>query len=113
MPGVSYCQSPSGGKRGCVVQNVAQRAVSPARNLLEEVGVPIGRTVIGGFSQGCVMSYAVGLGVGRPVPAGILGLSGFVPTVEECRCGNASGDGKLEKNLNRCDTFRRPKSRTG
>jgi phospholipase/carboxylesterase len=46
------------------------------------IGVPLGRTVIAGFSQGCVMSYALGLGLGRPTPAGIIALSGFVPTVE-------------------------------
>ncbi len=51
-------------------------------SLAREVGVPIERTVIGGFSQGAVMSYAVGLGRGRPAPAGILALSGFMPTVE-------------------------------
>lgn len=44
-------------------------------------GVPWERTVIGGFSQGCVMSYALGLGAGRPAPAGIIGLSGFIPRV--------------------------------
>jgi phospholipase/carboxylesterase len=48
----------------------------------EETGVPIERTVIGGFSQGAVMSYALGLGAGRPTPAGILALSGFIPRVE-------------------------------
>ncbi len=45
-------------------------------------GVPIDRTVIGGFSQGSVMSYALGLGRSRPAPAGIIALSGFMPTVE-------------------------------
>lgn len=40
------------------------------------------RTVLGGFSQGAVMSYALGLGAGRPRPAGILALSGFLPVVE-------------------------------
>jgi phospholipase/carboxylesterase len=40
------------------------------------------RTILGGFSQGAVMSYALGLGRGRPRPAGIIALSGFVPTVE-------------------------------
>lgn len=40
------------------------------------------RTIVGGFSMGCVMSYAVGLGPARPSPAGILAMSGFVPTVE-------------------------------
>lgn len=60
------------------------------------------RTVLGGFSMGAVMSHALGLGPtgaadpagpagaaadagllpGRPVVAGVLGLSGFVPTVD-------------------------------
>lgn len=39
-------------------------------------------TVVGGFSQGAVMSYALALGAGRPVPAGLLALSGFVPVVD-------------------------------
>jgi phospholipase/carboxylesterase len=43
------------------------------------------RTILGGFSQGTVMSYAVGLGEGRPLPAGIVALSGFVPTVDSWR----------------------------
>jgi phospholipase/carboxylesterase len=38
--------------------------------------------VLGGFSMGAVMSYAVGLGEGRPSPAGIVAMSGFVPTVD-------------------------------
>jgi phospholipase/carboxylesterase len=50
--------------------------------LPEAIGVPTDRTVVGGFSQGAVMSYAVGLGAGRPAPAGILAMSGFMPTVE-------------------------------
>jgi phospholipase/carboxylesterase len=45
-------------------------------------GIGWDRTVLGGFSMGSVMSYAVGLGPGRPSPAGILAMSGFVPTVE-------------------------------
>ena len=32
--------------------------------------------------QGAVMSFALGLAPGRPAPAGILALSGFLPTVE-------------------------------
>lgn len=39
-------------------------------------------TILGGFSMGTVMSYALGLGGDRPAPAGILGFSGFVPTVD-------------------------------
>ncbi len=53
---------------------------------LSEIGEWAGagpeRIVIGGFSQGTVMSYALGLGGGRPRPAGILALSGFIPEVE-------------------------------
>ena len=49
---------------------------------LAEHGVGWDRTVLGGFSQGTVMSYAVGLGEGRPLPAGILAMSGFIPTVD-------------------------------
>ena len=44
-------------------------------------GVPWERIILGGFSQGSVMAYALGLGAGRPSPAGIVAISGFVPTV--------------------------------
>ena len=37
--------------------------------------------MLGGFSQGAVMTYALGLGSGRPAPAGLIALSGFIPTV--------------------------------
>jgi phospholipase/carboxylesterase len=50
-------------------------------SLLAEHGLVPGRTVLGGFSQGAVMAYALGLGAGRPAPAGIVALSGFLPTV--------------------------------
>lgn len=50
--------------------------------LLTEHGLRHDQLVLGGFSQGTVMSYAVGLGAGRPQPAGIVALSGFMPTVE-------------------------------
>ena len=51
-------------------------------SLPDALGVPWTRTVLGGFSMGAVMSYAAGLGFGRPAPAGILALSGFLPTVD-------------------------------
>lgn len=51
--------------------------------LLDEFGVDVDRTVIGGFSQGCVMSYALALGQDRPGPAGVIGMSGFIPTVDD------------------------------
>ena len=49
--------------------------------LLAEHGLSHDRLVLGGFSQGTVMSYALGLGAGRPRPAGVIGLSGFIPNV--------------------------------
>ena len=51
--------------------------------LAERTGVPIERTVLGGFSQGAVMAWALALGPGRPRPAGILAMSGFIPTVPD------------------------------
>ncbi len=50
--------------------------------LLEERGLDWSSAVIGGFSQGTVMSYAVALGEGRPEPAGLLAMSGFIPEVD-------------------------------
>ena len=50
--------------------------------LWERMAITPERTVLGGFSMGSVMSYALALGHARPVPAGILAFSGFVPTVE-------------------------------
>jgi phospholipase/carboxylesterase len=55
------------------------------RDVPELTGVPWERTILGGFSQGTVMAYALGLGAGRPTPAGIVAMSGFIPTVEGWR----------------------------
>jgi phospholipase/carboxylesterase len=44
--------------------------------------LPYERVALGGFSQGAVMSYAFGLGRGRPRPEAILAFSGFVPQVD-------------------------------
>ena len=49
----------------------------------ERTGVGIERTVLGGFSQGAVMAWALALGPGRPRPGGILAMSGFIPTVPD------------------------------
>jgi phospholipase/carboxylesterase len=48
---------------------------------LDGLGFAPERTVLGGFSQGAVMTYALGLGDGRPRPAALVALSGFMPTV--------------------------------
>lgn len=63
--------------------HAAYRALAAFHDeLWERTGIGPERTVLGGFSMGAVMSYALGLGADRPAPAGILALSGFVPTVE-------------------------------
>ena len=59
-----------------------ERAAGFVDALPELVGVPLERTVLGGFSQGTVMAYALALGAGRPRPAGIMALSGFIPSVD-------------------------------
>jgi phospholipase/carboxylesterase len=53
--------------------------------LWQRTGLTPQRTVLGGFSMGSVMSYALALGAGRPAPAGILAFSGFIPTVDGWR----------------------------
>ena len=53
--------------------------------LWQRTGIAPASTVLGGFSMGAVMSYALGLGSGRPAPAGLLAFSGFVPTLESWR----------------------------
>jgi phospholipase/carboxylesterase len=49
---------------------------------LAERAIGFDRVVLGGFSQGGVMTYSLGLGEGRPRPAGLIALSSFMPTVE-------------------------------
>ena len=55
---------------------------SAAADWLDALPFPSERIVVGGFSQGAVMTYALGLGRGRPRPAALIALSGFIPTVE-------------------------------
>ncbi len=49
----------------------------------EQAGAGPERTLICGFSQGAVMSWSLALGAGRPTPAGVIALSGFMPTVDD------------------------------
>jgi phospholipase/carboxylesterase len=42
---------------------------------------PAERIVVGGFSQGAVMTYALSLGRGRPRPRALIAMSGFIPSV--------------------------------
>ncbi|MGE5635780.1 MAG: alpha/beta hydrolase [Nocardioidaceae bacterium] len=84
---------PPGGAHWYVVRRVGHPdretflAVLPALAawldaLLAERGLAHRQAVIGGFSQGAVMPYARRLGAGPPAPAGLLALSGFIPSVE-------------------------------
>lgn len=50
--------------------------------LWQRTGIAPERTVLGGFSMGAVMSYAMALSADRPAPRAILAFSGFIPTVE-------------------------------
>ena len=59
-----------------------ERASRWLDSILAEHGIAPDRLVLAGFSQGAVMSYALGLGVGRPRPAAIIAMSGFLPRVE-------------------------------
>jgi phospholipase/carboxylesterase len=92
-PGAPLTDIPPGGRHWYVVPRVGypdpetfadgyHQLTSFLDELLEARGIGWDRTLIGGFSMGAVMAYAVGLGPGRPAPAGIMALSGFVPTVE-------------------------------
>jgi phospholipase/carboxylesterase len=50
---------------------------------LDGLPVPSDRVVLGGFSQGTVMSYAMSLGPVRPRPAALVAMSGFLPRVAD------------------------------
>jgi phospholipase/carboxylesterase len=64
--------------------HAARRALAELHDRLwEETGIEPARTVLGGFSMGTVMSYAMALSADRPPTAGVLAFSGFVPTVED------------------------------
>ena len=52
-------------------------------SFLTSHGIGHDKVVLGGFSQGGVMSYALGLGKGRPRPAALLPFSCFIPTVDD------------------------------
>jgi phospholipase/carboxylesterase len=49
--------------------------------------LPYEAIALGGFSQGAVMSFATGLGEGRPRPAALIAFSGFIPVVDGWELG--------------------------
>jgi phospholipase/carboxylesterase len=80
---------PPGGAHWYVVHEIGYpdrdtflRSFALASEFVDSLGFPADRIVLGGFSQGSVMTYALGLGKGRPRPAAMLNFSGFIPTVE-------------------------------
>ena len=79
---------PPGGAHWYVVREIGYpdaptflSSYEQASELVDSLEIPPERTVLGGFSQGAVMTYALGLGAGRPRPAALICLSGFMPTV--------------------------------
>jgi len=82
-PGYHWYQVPRVGYPDLRTFEESRRKLAQLHDeLWERTGVGADRTVLGGFSMGTVMSYALGLSGDRPAPAGILAFSGFVPTVE-------------------------------
>jgi phospholipase/carboxylesterase len=92
-PGGPITDLPPGGRHWYVVERVGfperqgfEASRSGLARLLDDLlgarSIGWGRTVLGGFSQGAVMAYALALSPDRPPPAGVLALSGFLPTVE-------------------------------
>jgi phospholipase/carboxylesterase len=69
------------------------RLASFHEELWERTGVGPERTILGGFSMGSVMSYALGLGPDRPATAGLLVFAGFIPTVSDWQPDLASRSG--------------------
>ena len=91
--GAPFVGVPPGGRHWYVVERVGYpHAETFARSyealaerlgeLLAERGLETSSALLGGFSQGTVISYALALGAGRPVPAGVIALSGFIPDVD-------------------------------
>src|SRR5207302_5554706 len=75
---------PPGGAHWYVVQEVGRPdpmtfAPTYAATATWLDSLPYSSLVLGGFSQGAVMSYALGLGVERPRPDAIIAMSGAIP----------------------------------
>jgi phospholipase/carboxylesterase len=83
MPGYHWYRVPRVGYPDPVSFHEAYSQLAELHDeLWERTSIGPERTVLGGFSMGTAMSYALGLGRDRPVPGAILAFSGFVPTVE-------------------------------
>jgi phospholipase/carboxylesterase len=82
-PGYHWYLVPRVGHPDPETFDAAYRALAELHDeLWQETGITPERTVLGGFSMGAAMSYALGLGADRPAPAGILAFSGFIPVLD-------------------------------
>jgi phospholipase/carboxylesterase len=79
---------PPGGRHWYVVPRVGYpdpdtffASLDRLEEFVDATGFPPEKIVLGGFSQGTAMAYALGLRAGRSRPAGIVALSGFIPGV--------------------------------
>jgi len=83
-PGFHWYVVPQVGYPDYETFHTAYRALADFHDAtFARLGIGPERTVLGGFSMGSVMSYALGLGPDRRPPAGILAFSGFIPTVDD------------------------------
>lgn len=103
-PGGPLTDQPPGGRHWYVIERVGQpdeqtfvatmtRLCRFLDDFLRSRGIDWTQTIIGGFSQGAAVALAAALGTARPAPAGILAMSGFVPTVRGWRLDLAAKRG--------------------
>lgn len=84
LDGYRWYETPRVGHPDHATFHASYQALAELHDQLwQRTGLTPEQTVLGGFSMGTVMSYALGLGGDRPAPAGILAFSGFIPTVED------------------------------
>lgn len=84
QPGYHWYLVPRVGHPDHDTFHAARAALAQAHDeLWQRTGLSPAQTVLGGFSMGSAMSYALGLSAERPAPAGLLIFSGFIPAVDD------------------------------
>jgi len=95
-PGAPLTNVPPGGRHWYIVEEVGQPHEETFLATMQTLtrfcddfvrsrGVRWEKTIIGGFSQGAAMALSIAFGDGRPAAAGVLAMSGFLPTVRGWR----------------------------
>lgn len=83
-PGFHWYEVPQVGYPDPATFAAARRALADFHDdQLERIAVAPERAVLGGFSMGAVMSFALALSSDRPRPAGVLAFSGFIPVLAD------------------------------